>query len=545
MERPIQALDIRATINARQFSWLAQRRPTRKAVTVALVLTALAMWSMHVAAAPGQDDEPDQWLPAETGTFIQINDLAQWRQSLAHDPVVGHMLSTMLPQRRRGAWIKVQQSMRMSEAQILDRYFGRRIVLVAPQPGMGQPLTLMLRVNPDDAEVMVKRLSLQPVRHDGPYKLMSTPDQSTRFAIRKHWISIAHTTHEAYLRQAMAHARKARSLADDPAYRRWIDRLPVQRTVVAFFRGADREHSGALAIVDSPQTLSIHYVGRPQGIEAILEMVGTADALQFGPLPRTTVAAVTLNLHDQQPKSTRLFDMLLAPKTYAQAIIPRIEAPLVLFVGELPSTEDAADKGNALPALGVAIKLRDVTVAEDLTAMTDVAIRLASSANRAANAQPLQPQTGIHRGITYHWADVGPMLAKRIGCESQPPVTLSYGRIGQWFVICTQADFFDRCIDADADPRQALMAEAAFARMPLRHAQAPVATVILRAPAAAAYLRAWADYLNVVAPGAQQRAFDMQITTAVKLLDGYESLTAQLYQTEDQALAGRVDLVRR
>ena len=517
-------------------------------VNVALVrlLPLLSVLMLLGAAEPADDDEPDQWLAAETGIYIQINDLAHWRQSLAREPVVRQMLSMLPRPPGQTAWIRVQQSLQMSGEQIIDRYFGRRLVLIAPKPGWGQPVTIMLRVKPDDAQVLIERLTLQPVEHEGALKVLTTPDRSTHFAMDRQWIGIARAAQEIGLQHAMARVTRARSLAHDPAYRRWVDRLPAQRSALAFFRAPDGGHAGALAVVDHRETLSIHYVGRPPGIDEVFRQMGSAKALELGPLPRDTLAAVMVNLRERHQHESELIDRLLAPKTYEHDVLPRIDAPLVLFAGQVPPNQNEPDAGAALPVIGLAVKLRDVAVADELTAMADKAVLVASVSNDDQSTPLLRTQAGAHRGVRYHWAHIGPVLAKRWGRPELAPMTLTYGRIGQWYVVCTHDWFFRRCIDADADRQQRLTADPTFAAMPLRDVDDPVATVMLRAPAAAVHLRAWLEHFHAAADGDEHwQRLEARLAAAVTVLDGYQSVTAQFHKAPDLALVGRLDLVRK
>ena len=347
------------------------------------------------------------------------------------------------------------------------------------------------------------------------------------------------------MRQAMARPTQARSLARDPEYRQWVDRLPAQRSAAAFFRGPVGGHTGALAVVNGDKTLSIHYVGRPREIDELFGMIGSAKALDFGPLPATTLAAATLNLYDRQPHSTELVDRLLAPKTYEQDVLPRIAAPLVLFVGRAPAQRGEADSTVDLPVIGLAIRLRDVAVAAELTAMADRAVLVASVSNADSEVPAIRTQTEQYRDVTFHWAQVGPMLAARTGHAELAAMQLSYGRIGQWFVVCTNAAFFRQCIDADADPQRRMMADPAFAKLPLQEAKVPLATVIVRAPEAAPYLRAWVDHFQIAPGNDRHRHQAAHLAGAVNILEGYQSLTAQFHRGPDRALVGRIDLVRK
>ena len=273
--------------------------------------------------------------------------------------------------------------------------------------------------------------------------------------------------------------------------------------------------------------------------------LGTATALQLGPLPRDTLAVVMLNVYDQQPQKTQFINTLLAPKTYEQDILPRIQAPLVLFLGQVPQDQIKTETNAAFPVLGMAIRLRDPAVAEELTDLVDNALRFANVSGFDQKAPPIPLQSDEHRGVSYGEAHAGPMLVARTGRKELGPLTLTYGRIGNWYVVCTHNWFFRQCIDAQADPQRRLATDAAFAAMPLKQVQNPVVTVTLRGPAAAAHLRTWVQYWQ---SAAGDRALDdlaMRAADVAEILGGYKSITAQFHKSDDDALVGRLDLVRQ
>jgi len=484
-------------------------------------------------------------LPADTGAFIQINDLAIWRQSLANDPVVRQMLKAMPHHRKQKAWDSVLQTMDMSGEQVIDRYFGKRIVFVARKPGWRQPMAMMLQVTPDDTQLLIKRLGLQPVKTTDSCRMLATPDGSTRFVIRRNWLGIARSAHETCLRATMNHDAVGQSLAQDPRYRRWVSRLPASRSVLAFFRDSSGKHTAAAAIVDNSRTLSIHYVGRPPGIDSFFQKLGSASALELGPMPGDALAVIMLNVYDRQPGDTGFINRILAPKTYEDDILPRVRAPLVLFLGQVPSDQIDPEPGAAFPVVGLAIRLHDPTVAEDLTLLADNALMVANITGYDQDVPSITFVRGEYRKVTYRKAHAGAMLVKRTGRKELAPLTLTYGRIGNWYVVCTHDWFFRQCIDADADPKRRLTANAAFAAMPLSDVRDPVMTAMLRGPAAAAHLRTWVRYWQAADRDNAMQDMTTHAAGLVEVLDGYQSLTAQFYKTEDRALAGRLDLVRR
>jgi len=516
--------------------------------------------TLCLAAAPAlraQDAEPQdtavpqeaaKMLPAETGSFIQIDDIAQTRADLARDPVFCEMLKMLPHARHRAAWAQMQTMLDLNGEQIVDRYLGSRVVIVGPRPGWGQPMTIMMRVKPDDSKRLVSSLALEPMATSGSFKVFSTHDNQTRIAVSSQWVSVARTgKHDDYMRAMLGQCGNGRTLSEDPEYRDWMARLPQERSAVAFFRGHPTGHSAAVAIVNKPAQLSIHYVGRIDNSNKLFDMMGDGAATQFGPLPRETIAAATINLLNRTPDDIEMLDRLLAPRSYEKDIADKIAAPLLVFAGSpMPDNDEAA-----LPAVGGAIWMRDESVAQDLSLLIDNAMLVMSVTASKWGAPPIITQSVKHGDKEYRIAEVGVVLAKRFGRDELIRVRLSYGKVGNWYLVASNEKFFNRCLDAMDDPSLRLESDPSTKCLAHCKKGRSIATVFIMGDQTKALAMRWIDLLdNSNAPQFDPQT-DAQIAefigTVPALFTRYSSLSAQFRRddNDENLVLGQVNLVRK
>jgi hypothetical protein len=509
---------------------------------------ALAACIALLAPAAWAEDEAAQFLPADTGAFVQINDLATWRHLIDDDPLFAPIREALPHNRHNDAWQTIQQTLAMSGDEIVDRYFGSRIVIAGPRPGWNQPIALMMHVAPEHAQTLIDRLDLEALPKSGAFAMYSTHDNSTRFAFGRQWVAIAQSQHEPYLRQILGDAERPDSLAEDPDFQAWMNRLPADRMAFGFFRGHPSDHTAAIAVINNPSRFTVHYAGRPPHVDAVFEQIGEARARDVGPLPRSVLAVASINLRDPQPENTAPLDRLLGGKSFATDILPHIDAPLLLFMGENDLGDDAPG-GVTIPVVGMAVKMRDDKVAADLIGMLDNAMLVASVATMNWGTPPIMTQNARYGDNRYRIADVGVALAVRTKRDELMQVRLSYGPVGEWFVICSNDQYFNRCIDAEADESKQLCREAWFVNAPIDDVDQPIATVMLRASAASAHLRVWTNHFHdtvpadTAPPGMQSSDVAAGAISVADMLSGCESITAQLHRDGD-VLVGRLHVNR-
>jgi hypothetical protein len=527
-------------------------------------LLAIACVAMFTTAASAQE-EAAQFLPAGTGAFVQINDMATWRHLIDDDPLFGPLRDALPHNRHHDAWLSIQQTLGMSGDEIIDRYFGSRVVVAGPKPGWNQPITLMMRIAPDHSQALIDRLELKALPKSGAFAMYSTRDNSTRFAFGKQWVAVAQSQHEPYLRQVLDDVERTDALANDPQFQQWMDRLPADRMAFGFFRGHASDHTAAVAVINDPSRLTVHYVGRPAHVDAVFEQIGDASAREVGPLPRSVLAVASINLRDPSPDNTAPLDRLLGGKNFATDILAHLDAPLLLFMGQNNTPDITADtapdnapgrrgdspdkSGVSIPVIGMAVKMRDAKVADDLTAMVDNAMLVASVATVNWGTPPIMTQNARYGDHRYHIADVGVALAVRTKRDELMQVRLSYGPVGDWFVICSNDQYFNTCIDAAEDESKQLRREAWFVNAPIDEVDQPIATVMLRASAASAQLRVWTRHFSATTTDAAMPAGMPPSDVAAgaislaDVLDGCESITAQLHRDGD-VLVGRMHVIR-
>lgn len=508
--------------------------------------------------------EPDEILPANIGSFVQVNDLATWRSRLTDVPAVRYFLKLMPHQRHHQAWHALEDVLGMDGNEIIDRYFGTRLVLAGPRPGWNEPIMMLLKVQPEDTQRLIQRLELQPIGDVGAFSMYSTPDDSTHMAARGPWISIANVQHDRWQQQTLLESEAGPLLANDAEYQHWTRRLPEEGFIRGFFRGHDSGHIAAISLAHERRRLTLHYAGQPPESRRLMASLGDASVKEFGPLPRATLAAISINVLDRHPPYSDAVDRLLAPKTLEGDIMPKLDTPLLFFLGEISREQMMetqtprnvrGDVPAAIPVIGMAVRLRDRQVARDLSLILDNLALIANVATAPWGTPPMITET-VRRGeTTYHSVEIGPVLAQRMGHDELSPVRLAYGRVGDWFVLCTHDRFMDACINAANDETLRLTADPSFTVMPLKDLPHPILSGLVRGPATASHLRTWIDYWRVTRPEVLELALqpnpqDLEpriaktVMALVDIFEGFESATVQFNRAHDDAVIGRGDLVR-
>ena len=401
---------------------------------------------------------------------------------------------------------------------------------------------MMMRVQSEDMQVLVKNLSLEALEKAGSSSVFSTRDNTTRLGVTKHWLTISRAIHEPYMRQVLVSGKTGPFLADDLEYQKWMSRLPRPHNAMAFFRGHESGHTAALALVDSDKRLTLHYTGRPPHCDELFNMLGEAGALDLGPLPRSVVAAATINIYDNQPVGETSFDRLIAPKTYAKDILPFIDAPLVVFLA-------VSQEPGSLPAIGMAIKLRDqeggVQVTRDLQLIIDNAMMVASVNTAAWGTPPILTQSGRHGEHRYRMADIGVVMAKHTGRNELLQVRFSYGKVGNWFVACSSDKVFNQCLDAQDDPSLRLSNDQTLQTLPLQDTKKPILTAFLRGQAVKAHLDTWLTYWQEINPTGIEARIAQNVSLSLQFFDQCAAVTAQFRCGEDNTVSGEVNLLRK
>jgi hypothetical protein len=133
-------------------------------------------------------------------------------------------------------------------------------------------------------------------------------------------------------------------------------------------------------------------------------------------------------------------------------------------------------------------------------------------------------------------------------------MTLSYGRVGDWYVVCTQDRFFERCLDAQAGRRERLEGSAELREMGVREVGSPLLTLVVRPQPLAAHLQGWVAHWQAVRPEVadaarvQPQKVEGRViqgaTVLAEVLRHFRSVSMQAYRDGEDLLRAEVAIRR-
>jgi hypothetical protein len=495
-------------------------------------------------------------VPADAAVFIEINDLAGLRKDWVNDPLA-RFLRDNLPVESDAGFDEVQKVMGLSAEEIIDRFFGTSVALVVMKPGDQEPGLLISKMSDADAALAIQKLQLKAdgtFGADGKqFRGFTSPDGKANIAIGQGWAVVSQPRYSDAARAVLE--GRGKTLADHAAFKAWTARLPAGQRVATVFVHPAQSQVHVLGVYRKGRDLTVQYRGKSPELDGLASTLGGGKALDFGPLPASTIAAVTVNLQPPAEADAKYLDRLFPGKTFRADIQPKLAAPTVLFLGEVPGDRLNPDPGLSVPVGGFAIRLANPAVAADLTKAIDGLMIVANFAAAKWQVPPIEVKELKHGDATFRSANIGAALAQRAGRDEFKPITLTYGRVGQWYVVCTQDAFFTQCVDAETDPAQRFAGSKSVAAMPLKDHEAPIATAVLRPSALAAHVQTWLNHWSQQRPEVVKSSHQTNPPTpeaqlvrgariAAGLLDYYQSMSLQAYRDGD-AIAAQADIVRK
>lgn len=486
---------------------------TPRPLFLATLLLALAFPSAARAL------DAAQLAPADASVFVQIDDVTQWRQALPaglFSRLVRPPAAGSGPRAGGGdPWAAIEAALGMSSEQILDRYFGQCVALVVQDRG-GEPSAVLLsRVTPASAQIVIDRLTLRQLDDLGGFRSFTTTDGRGRLAFSDQWMLLASDQNAPLLEAIARRAGQDARLAGDEAFRQWTGRLSPQRSALAYLRRQNGAECHAISLARQGRDLVIKYAGTRPGLAGIIDQPA-ADPLNMGPAPLSAVAALSLSVLDRQPPPMPLLDRLLSPLTFQGDVLPKLDAPLVFFMGPAqamlgrgplggearpmgppamrpdPNGDATGPRGGNLtiPSLATAIRMKDPAVATALDRAIDGLILLANVKSMEWNAPPITTAARRVGESTYHTVDLGPILAERARRPELSRLRLAYGAVGPWYLITSNEPYFRQVAEAQQRPGGLLTGSPRIAAIQLPDVPRPVATAVMQGPDLARYVRA-------------------------------------------------------
>ncbi len=520
----------------------------------------LALLVLLTCIVPVQAQVGAQLAPPQAGVMIQVDDLAKLRADWEKDPLVQMVLDrTGIDQGNEG-WDLIKTVMGMDTAQILDTYFGKRIVFIAEEEGDGKPGVILSQVTAQNAQLAIERLGLIPQGKAGDFELFTTSDDKGQFAFSNGWMAMCDIAHLDYMTQVLERDPQSPSLAEQADYKALVGKLPKQHNALVFVRKPAEKQVHALSLQAEQKSITVHYAGQPgaKGVEFL--QLNRSGVVSTGPLPKATLGVLAMNLFspDMPIENERMLDRLIAPRTLRNDVLPKLAGPVLLALAEeSPATSGAVkNNGRPQPVLALAIELKDASVAADFKRLLDGAALLLNIQSAQWGTEPVALNDQSYAGAAFRVADIGPMLADRAQRPELENMQLVYGQVGSWFMLATSRSFYEKCLDAAAEPSQRFKAPSAPASSSSNSGAkaAPLGLLALQPQPLAAHLQQWIKFWEKERPqlltAARQQPqspegkFAQAVLMSEEVLRQLKNVNMQVHQFDEQTLGATLTITR-
>lgn len=496
-----------------------------------LLITALA-WPAALARAQA----PAELAPADTQVYLHIADFDTWFDRFTQGP---SGQATREEMEQSPQWQVLLALLEMDSETFFATYFGGDVVVFASKAEENAGGVIFSRVELADAEHARDRLFLEAAGRVGAASLYQTADGGGYVAILPGWVALCDAAQLDDLRSVLEGLGDDSSLATTAAFTQWTRLLPDDRGITVYLTtGGDETHALGVSAVDDG--LDIAYFGASPAFDELLAMLGESPVADFGPLPADTLAAAAFTLAAPGNADAELLaglDMLAAPASFVGDILPKLGGPSVVFMG---APHGDADDLSA-PVFGMALRMDDDTVADELNAMMDKTMLLANLATLEWETDPVRFHRGEYLGHAYRVADIGTPLAQHTGWPELGAVKVVYGRVGDYFLVCTEEPFFQQCVDAH---RGEAPLRARFDGPIHDRATTPILSIAMQPEGLADMMRTWQQVLGNEGLGLELELdvplVQSELGQNIELLDQFDAMTMQLWRGDDGLVAARI-----
>lgn len=514
---------------------------TTKRLTAALTLAAALL-----VQAPAWAQTPANLAPADTPVFIHINEPADWFADMTDGPL-GEKWRAMV-QEAKGSG-DLLAALDMDVDQFMDAYFGSDIVVLGQgkdDEGQEGPGVIFTKVNQDKRAHAIESLALKQQGDIAGNPVYTGDDGNGFIVMTEDWVAMCDLKSYAYLQSILTQPANAPRLVDTDHYEKWIKELPVDRAMTLLaIESDDAQH--AIGVVRDGKGLDATYLGTTPDYDEIMSMLGETSVATFGPLPAETISATTFNIKasDESRAGMDKLNVLLNGKSFVDDVLPKLDPPTVLFMGSVAGDRVDPAVDVEVPTLGMAFNMNDATAAKDMDLMFDNVVMLANVAVMNFEAGLIPQRTVDYGGATFKVAELGKPIAQGLEFPELAPIQIVYGSVGDYYVVCSQEQFFKQCIDANkADKTMRIEVEG----KPHRLAQTPVLAMNAQPDRFASLMLSWINMLDEKGlPEAIAGDQDMPIQTehakdVVRMIQQYSLIKMQVWTGEDGLVIGRAQL---
>ncbi len=439
-----------------------------------------------------------------------VNRPAEWLAHRERDPLVNHLWKVIESFQSPQLWKRASQHLGLSNQQLLELYFGQVVSVADLEVGDRHAAIVMSRADSKDLAQLPEALGLSPLgRHGriGPFRTYKATEKGKEYVIGlgKRWLFITEAPYLEHMRRLWASvAGGSRPLKESERYVELMRELPDQADAVVFTNDPEHKEHHAMVIRRQGQSLTADYIAKAQRIDELLKDVEQVGGYDFGPLPRSVISAATMNVMQRAMPGDGAFNLLLFPRNFRQHVRPWIGPPVIAFLAALEPQRVEPNPGVPVPVFGMAVKINNPAVVADLDRIVK-GVHFLLSASRLDLGQGL---FGVRRvsqgGMEYQVAEFGPIIQKLAGkgdfarmakLPSSAGLTkLTFGRVGPYYLVCSQEAFFHDWYLASSDPSLRLVSTPGFGDFAFEEKPRPVASALVRAPELGRLLAAVADY---------------------------------------------------
>ncbi len=423
--------------------------------------------------------------PANVSLFLQFDNVADWRGSAANEALAAQVWKALKEVEEPRVWLPAVAALGMSHEQLRERYFGRSLAFVGADGSEGLAYAVWSSAEP--AHLLALPVAMQLKQQsaataDSRFDTFTSADGSVLMAIHEDRFLVAPVRHRAWFEKLIRFAADqspqspqntlairssqtastttdtagatlpAKALARDDRFQDLLQKLPSDRSVLLFTQDAKQDGRHAVVVTMNGEHLSAHYAARIRKFDEFYRQFEHTSGANFGPAPSDAIMAASVNLIKKDNKGIGFLNLFVFPKNMEDHVLPKLAAPMVVFLTSMPGSELKSDVTVRVPVGVVAIRLKDRGVADDLD-------RIVGGFHLFANLGEFNVLEGVFGGsremegdVAFRVADFGQAIVKRIKDPAtvkmfrMPELKLlthiSYGRIGDWYVMCTQEKTF-------------------------------------------------------------------------------------------------------
>ena len=421
--------------------------------------------------------DPAEMCFADTDAYLRIKGLSAHPRT-GSDALLD-LASELVEELRSDGFSKeVAEAFGDTPAALFHRFFGADVAVVRHGRERNAPVMIISKAAPEDIERLPDALgamvwSASTTTGGYPTYQFSVGEKEPvemLLAIGTNWFFLCEKQQVDGLRKMLRAGETARSvLSDHPEYRRFTPE--AEAFGFAFVRGIAKDVIGVAAMIteEGYELDLFSEIDLPE--DAVLPSPDESSphpflverhTLDFGPIPEHAAAVFALNVLHRKPKDLGVLDIPVIFGSVRSTILPGVEPPLIAALVEV----DAPDsKGNeTVPAFALCARVDDVSVAKALNDVMGTFHFLATLGALEFKRSIFGISKREYKGSSYTVADFGDGIVARLPESFLLPLVdlpepsglhkLSFGRVGDWYVVSSQEACFEACIDAAENPKE-------------------------------------------------------------------------------------------